>query len=118
MRLVDRPRCRPMRCAAIPYIGQAYGEKVWFDTGSELDGRDNHVYLSGTAVKQMAGMLGWVPPGEVKALLREIEALKALLVDAQAETTDLRKRFDAIDVLASQGFRERKKPGRPVKEPA
>lgn len=116
MRLVDRPYARPMRCAAIPYIGQAYGEKVWFDTGSEMMGPDDHVYLSGTAVKECALMIGWVPPGEVMALRAELADAQAHAKASNHALAELQRHFDAIDMLASKGFVERKKPGRPPRE--
>jgi hypothetical protein len=116
MRLVDRPYARPMRCAAIPYIGQSSGERVWFDTGSEMMGPDDHVYLSGTAVTECAKMIGWVPPGEIRQARTELAGVQAELVEARRQLADLQRQFDAIDVLASRGFVERKRPGRPPKE--
>jgi hypothetical protein len=116
MRIVALPYARPMRCAAIPYIGQSAKGEIWFDTGSELMGPDDHVYLSGTAVKECARMLGWVPQSDVRALRAELEAVQHDLAVAVAERDELQRHFDAIDMLASKGFVERKKPGRPPKE--
>jgi hypothetical protein len=118
MRIVDRPFARPMRCAAIPYLGQASDERVWFDTGSEMQGPDDHVYLSGTAVKECARMIGWVPPGEVRALRAELALANTMLADERRLAADLRRKLDAIDVIESEGFRQRRKAGRPSKQEA
>lgn len=116
MRIVDRPFARPMRCAAIPYIGQSYGERVWFDTGSEMQGPDDHVYLSGTAVKEAAAMIGWVSPGEHRLVKAELAGVNAQLEQERRRVLELQRRIDAIDVIESEGFRARKKAGRPPKE--
>lgn len=116
MRLVERPHARPMRCAAIPYIGQAYGERVWFDTGSEMQGPDDHVYLSGTAVTECAKMIGWVPPGEIRQARAELAGVQAQLEQERRNVLELQRRLDAIDVIESEGFRARKKAGRPSRE--
>jgi hypothetical protein len=116
MRIVALPFARPMRCAAIPYIGQSAQGEIWFDTGSEMMGPDDHVYLSGTAVKECARMIGWVPQSDIRAVRAELDATRAQLVEARQELAGLQRQFDAIDVLASRGFVERKKPGRPPKE--
>jgi hypothetical protein len=105
-----------MRCAAIPYIGQAYGERIWFDTGSEMMGPDDHVYLSGTAVKECARMIGWAPPGEVRQLQAELAGVRAELAQALDDLAEQRRRWDALDVIESADFRARKKAGRPPKE--
>lgn len=105
-----------MRCAAIPYIGQSYGERIWFDTGSEMQGPDDHVYLSGTAVTLCAKMIGWVPPGEIRQVRAELTGVKATLEQERRNALELQRRLDAIDVIESEGFRARKKAGRPPKE--
>lgn len=105
-----------MRCAAIPYIGQAYGERIWFDTGSEMQGPDDHVYLSGTAVTECAKMIGWVPPGEIRQARAELAGVQAQLEQERRNVLELQRRLDAIDVIESEGFRARKKAGRPSKE--
>lgn len=105
-----------MRCAAIPYIGQAYGERVWFDTGSEMQGPDDHVYLSGTAVTECAKMIGWVPPGEIRQARAELAGVQAQLEQERRNVLELQRRLDAIDVIESEGFRARKKAGRPPRE--
>jgi hypothetical protein len=116
MRLVARAAHRPMRCAALPYIGQNH-ESGFVDTGSELiGGWDNHVYISVVAVKEMARLINWVPPGELRAVERDVEQLRAELQIAKAELEEAQRVIAAVDVIESEGFRARKKSGRPKVE--
>ena len=73
MREVDRPAIRPMHCAAIPFLGQTAEGERWIDTGSEMPGFDNHVYLSATAVRQCMSILGYTSPAEVEELRKALE---------------------------------------------
>lgn len=114
MRVVDRPYSRPHRCAALPYVGQTKRGIRWIDTGCELPGFDNHVYLSETAVVEAARLLGWPAPGEFRRAVGERDAALAELEAVRAERDELQARFDAIDVLASADFVARKKAGRPA----
>jgi hypothetical protein len=117
MREVDRPVKRPMHCAALPYVGQSNRGERWVDTGSELPGGfDNHVYLSGSAVRAAMDALGWPTPGEFREMRAERDLLAEQLAQAQEELAELRKLRDGIDVIESAGFRARRKPGRPPKE--
>lgn len=59
MRLVPKPVTRPGHCAVLPYLGQTAQDEQWVDTGSEMPGFDNHVYISSTAVREMAALLGY-----------------------------------------------------------
>ncbi len=60
MQRVDRPVFKPSHCAAIPYIGQTAEGERWVDTGIEMPGFDNHVYLSETGIREAAQALGLV----------------------------------------------------------
>jgi hypothetical protein len=104
-----------MRCAALPHVGQTTRTE-WIDTGSELDGYDNHVYLSGIAIREAGALIGMVAGGEVRARDRKITALEAQLAQAQRDLTEAMHKLAAIDVIESEGFRARKKTGRPAKE--
>lgn len=116
MRIVDRPALRPMRCAAIPYIGATHNGK-FIDTGSEMTGGfDNRVYISDVAVGDMARMLGFVAKGEHRQMADRVAQLEAELERAHAEIADLERVQQAIDVLESKGYRSRRKPGRPKQE--
>jgi hypothetical protein len=79
MRIVDRPVTRPQHCAAIPHRGQTAEGERWIDTGSELPGFDNHVYLSETAVLEAARLLGHPSQKQLDdAIAERDEALEEL----------------------------------------
>jgi hypothetical protein len=115
VRFVERAEIRPSRCAVFPQIGGNH-PKGFFDTGSEMPGFDNHVYVSIEAVEQMALKRGWSSPEDVKAMRTEFETLERECERLREENADLNREFEAIDVLASRGFVARKKPGRKPKE--
>ena len=76
-------------------------------------GVDPNFYLSFTVAREMARQLGWVPPEvheETVGRIHELELENQTLQDELDQTDGY---LDAIDVLASRGFVERKRPGRP-----
>ena len=111
MRLVDRPTFRPMRCAAVPQLG-ATARCRWVDTGAEMPGFDNHIYLSEPAVLEAAKLFGFPTPAEYESVVAERDELEARVEELEREASGLQEAFDAIDVLASRDFRARKKPGK------
>lgn len=115
MRWVERAVTKPSRCAVIPFIGQGH-EDGYIDTGSELDGFDNHVYVSVVAVREMARLINWVAPEEIEVRDTHITELEARVAELEAEVASLDGVFEAIDVLESRGYTSRKKAGRPKKE--
>lgn len=116
MRFVEQAAIRPHHCAVFPHIGSNHREG-FFDTGSELPGFDNHVYVSVAAVREMARLpqVDMVAGEELRDALDELAQLRRRLAQLEDEVADLNRDFEAIDVLASRGFQARKKPGRPVK---
>jgi hypothetical protein len=117
VRWVEVAAIRPHRCAVIPFIS-GHDELGYIDTGSEMDGFDNHVYVSVKAVKEMARLIGLPSRAEYHEAATELAAVQAELEKITTERDDLEARFEAIDILASRGFVERKKTGRPKKEVA
>ena len=115
MRFVEKAEIRPGRCAVIPTIPGTHPEG-FFDTGSELPGFDNHVYVSLVAVKEMARKINWVSPATYQEALDQIEALERQIRDAEADLRETQQFMDAIDVIESRDFRARRKPGRPKKQ--
>lgn len=105
-----------MHCAALPYVGQTHPHAQWIDTGSELPGFDNHVYLSSLAVEEAARLLGFVSAGEHRALRLECDELRSRVEQLEVELVEKNRHLDAIDLLESKGFTARKKPGRPKRE--
>jgi hypothetical protein len=104
MRLVDRPVFKPMRCAALPYVGQTHGHTRWIDTGSELDGFDNHVYVSSVAVDEFNRLLG-------NPTRQAFGQLKADLIKTVEECDELQRRLEeaeaqiaAVETLKTAGL--------------
>lgn len=115
MRWVPTAAVRPARCAAIPFIG-GNDELGYIDTGSELDGFDNHVYISVRAVHEMANMIGRPTREQFQEVVESNIHFSQRLDEVTRERDELLARFDAIDVIESADFRARKKTGRkPVK---
>jgi hypothetical protein len=113
MRLVAKPQIRPMCCAALPYLGQSSPNVRWVDTGSEMPGFDNHVYLSEPAIIEAGRVLGLPTREEHEDARARIAQLEAEKEEMQARLTSQERRLASIEVLESEGFRIRKRPGRP-----
>ena len=104
MRLVERPHAKPMRCAANPSIGQTRGGIRWIDTGSEMDGFDNHIYLSEPAVRDAAKLLGFPTPSEFATLQEERDALAFELAMVKANLEDAVDTLRAISTVKAAGL--------------
>lgn len=115
LRFAQQAIHRPNRCAIIPFIGQSHPEG-FIDTGTDYWGE--RVYLSVVGVKECAKLIGWVPRQQLQHAVRDLNAERDRSKELEAERDALQARLDAIDVIESEGFRARKKPGRPKKEEA
>ena len=104
MRLVERPHARPHRCAANPSIGQTRRDVRWIDTGSEMDGFDNHIYLSEPAVRDAARLLGFPTPSEHATLREERDALAFELEKVRADLLDATATLRAIATVEAAGL--------------
>lgn len=113
MRLVEHAACRPHHCAILPYVGNSNVRRFFVDTGTELQGFDNHIYLSDVGVEAAAQLIGYPSLSEIGQLKRQLDEALERAETAEAERDELQKKFAAIDVLASADFRARNKPGRP-----
>ena len=79
MRLVERPAFKPGICAATLKGPAGSPAERWIDTGLEMPGYDNHVYLCETAVREAARLLGFPTLEAHQSLLEAHEtASKAL----------------------------------------
>lgn len=109
--IVPRPEHVPGHCVLSLKSEDPEG---FIDTGLNpsmafADDMDPHIYASVSVVKEWARKLGMVDPAdplELDNLRRECLLLRDQLADAD-------KRLDAIDLLESAGYTQRKKPGRP-----
>lgn len=116
MRWVQQAAIRPHRCAVLPFVGNSNTSRGFIDTGSELDGWDNHVYISVDAVEEMARLLGWVPPHVLKAMEAKADSTQADLTDAISEIKELELELDAVQTLKAKGWGPATKPARKLKE--
>jgi hypothetical protein len=89
MRIVERPVFKPLHCAAVPHIGQT-ADVRWIDTGAELPGFDNHVYLSSKAVEEASRLLSMPTQREFDDMADELDA-------ARSERDELRERVAALE---------------------
>lgn len=110
MRLVARPYCRPMHCAAIPFIGQTAVDERWIDTGSEMPGFDNHVYLSATAVRQAMETLGYPSLAEFESMRKRAEASEDNEIALLEKLETAERELAAFETLESAGRTQRQKP--------
>lgn len=101
MREVARPNIKPQHCAAIPHITSVTEGMRWVDTGAEMPGFDNHVYLSEQAIREAGQVLGLVDGGEHAEAIAEAAALRDMLAESEARNDEL------ISVLQNASFVER-----------
>ena len=116
MRMVAACPVKPGRCAVLPQLGGTHRDQ-YVDTGSEMLGggdgsHDQRVYVSVVAVRQMAELIGWADPSGMRD---ELAATRADLEQARSELGRAQAHLDAIDVLESEGYQRRRRPGRPKK---
>jgi hypothetical protein len=120
MNKVQKAVMYPHHCAMNPHLGSEPKGGLW-DTGIDLQGPGSYViriYIACESVNDRSRAQGWSSPDEaqqdrqhIASLVRETGDLRAQLAAAQAK-------LDAIDLIESEGFRARKKPGRPAAKAA
>jgi hypothetical protein len=98
VRIVQHPVIRPQHCAVLPYIGSSSGSG-FIDTGAELPGFDNHVYVSFEAVWEMARMLGWVPPTAMEEAQRLEAELRERIAELESEVGELSQIADTVELV-------------------
>lgn len=116
MQWVEAAAQPPHHCAVIPYIGNSNAEGGFVDTGTDLLGIDPHVYVSQTACLMLGEAVGMKRGEVVTGIEAQLEQVRGELAEVVAERDELKAKFGAIDILASEGFRARNKPGRPAKK--
>lgn len=112
MRLVSEAKTRPMGCAVLPHLGPQHPEG-FIDTGSEMPGFDNHVYVSVVAVRQMCALLGFPTPVEHEAVVGELERTRLELEQARSELAEADRFQESIVGMSQHGFEVRRRKGRP-----
>lgn len=105
---VPRLEMPPNRCA----FTLRHEDPEGFFLGETLSGWDPKAAISVSYARSLARELGYVHPDEHARVLAEIDQLATELADARTELQEYDAKFSAIDLLESEGFRARKKPGR------
>lgn len=115
MRFVQTADIKPHRCAAIPFIGASH-PAGFIDTGSELDGFDNHVYVSVAALTEMVKVMGWPTKEEHTAAIGELERSLARVTELETELEEAERFAESVKwTLGRFGEDVKNKPGRPKK---
>jgi hypothetical protein len=104
---LDQP---PHRCAFTLRDSDPEG----FYLGETLSGWDPKAAISASYARSLARELGYVHPDKHQEYIEGLASAAAEIERLQAEVADLRAKFDAIDVIESEGFRARRKAGRPA----
>lgn len=112
MRFVEQAVTRPGRCAVFPQIGGNH-PRGFFDTGSEMPGFDNHVYVSVVAAESMAQRLGWSSPEDMAEMREQYETLERECARLREEIEDADRFAEAAEYTLNKfNTKVQKKPGR------
>jgi hypothetical protein len=115
LRIVEKAEKQPARCAAIPFLGNQY-TGGFVDTGQDMPGFDQHVYLSRDAVEQANRLFGGLSRDEAVALHAKVASLEREIERLEEDNKGLNDELGAIDFLGSREWQARKKAGRPRKQ--
>lgn len=96
LKWVEVAAIRPHHCAAVPYIGNSNSTKGFIDTGSELPGFDNRVYLSVEYIEDCARQMGFVEKARADIT---IHSLRRQVAELEKEVNELRPKVEAISLL-------------------
>jgi hypothetical protein len=113
LRFVEKALRVPHHCAVIPHMGGAHRDG-YVDTGVELAGFDNHVYVSVVAVREILRELKWPQPEDHAEALRTIDALQHQVVQLEDQVREADRFAEAAEyTLGRFGTKVQRKPGRP-----
>ena len=97
-------------CSAIPFIAKDPEGFFNFQIDNQFA---DPVYCSATAVKEMAGKLGWASPDVVERQAEENATLRARVEELEAELAEADRFQQNIDGLTRSGYMVKRAPGRP-----
>jgi hypothetical protein len=104
LRLVDRPALFPGKCAVLPNV-RANDPGGFIDSGSELDGQ--RIYVSVRAVKEMAALVGFVHPAQIRALQERADRLEAERDLLQERLDESEAVVEAVNIVKARKTRAR-----------
>jgi hypothetical protein len=84
-----------------------------FFIGEVLSGWDPTAAISVSYARSLARELGYVHPDDHAQAIRDRDEARSEAARYAGEALRLQSKLDAIDVIESEGFRARKKAGRP-----
>jgi hypothetical protein len=105
----------PHHCAVNPHLGSEPAKGLW-DTGYDLPGPGanlHRVYVAVSTIEDLARREGWISRDDAQELRQHVASLVRETGELRAEVALAQGKLDAIDVIESEGFRARKKAGRP-----
>lgn len=88
----------------------------FYNTEHVANGPDPQIWISARGARILAEAEGYMSPGAVEVLQRQISNLEHDLEKAVAEISELRRMKEQIDGLASAGFKVVNTGGRPSKK--
>lgn len=102
-------------CTAVPFV--AKDDEGFFDL--EIDNQwADPVYISATAVKEMARKLGWLSPSNREDLVNDLEQRDLRIQELEDELAEADRFQQNIDGLTKTGFMVKRAPGRPTTKKA
>ncbi len=106
MRVIDNPWKTPARCMISPHITQQTPNITWLDTDAEIPGgpRDNHVYVSDVAVRQMATTLGYKSQREYDELAQRCATAEEALIAMMGKLEATEAQIEAVGLLQGAGI--------------
>jgi hypothetical protein len=99
MRWVQAATLAPHRCAAVPFLGSSSSQKGFIDTGTDMNGWDQRVYVSVEAVEQMARIIDWQPPAAVAPLVELTQVQAQRIAQLEEQLAEANQVADAFDVV-------------------
>jgi hypothetical protein len=113
MQFTQRADFSPGICA-VTGKGTSEAPDGFIDTCNEIGGF--HVYVSLAGLARMCEFVEWPTKEQYEELVKERERWEAEREEREIELAELRAFKASVHVIEGQGFKPRKKPGRPKKE--
>jgi len=110
MRVIPTAPQRPNHCAVVST--RHHDEEGFVDTGSELPGFDNHVYISVTALREMAKLINLTDPSVNE---RTIELLSERVAKLEQEVTEADAFIAAVGAIRTRDQARRQVTSKPPK---
>lgn len=115
MRWVPVAAAEPHRCCVVPFVNS--DREGFIDTGNRLAGFEQHVYVSVTAVRELARMIGLPSADDLVEAVRRAERAERERDDLREQLVQADTELNAVAVLKnSRQWKQERKPGRPARQ--